>query len=370
MNNNPKNNFSENSDENLIDYLKELQKESWYDLTSTFREPLSSILPLKRNIESELIFDDIEIEAHYDRFSSWEGTISKKSIRDWLEQFETIFDKNIAHLLLKKFQFVSKSDIEIASRALQNKLLDLLIEEESLIEIFNSVSNPSKKSDDNFRKWLQNKVIRYARFPSPSNTSVESQDRLWGIYERSALTGTSSPDGKKLRPLKEYFEAESSNPENSVFVFMDYTNGSGNQLSKCVIEINKLLAKYPVYTNSIFVFMYIVQSEFFLLDNMEFAAPNSQTIFYNNMLYYKSSEIINLLANYQINEEEYGAFIEKYCLRSSGKTEAGYEQSGSLTCHHYSCPNNTLTFFHKPYENWTPLFRNSQTPSATNYKRK
>ncbi|NEP57249.1 MAG: hypothetical protein F6K31_09525 [Symploca sp. SIO2G7] len=340
------------------------------NIVQPYTRPISSILPPARELETALLYDNIEIEAHYDKFLSWEGKISKKSISNWLNQFETIVDKNIAHLLLKKFQFVSKSDIEIASRDLQNKLLDLLIEEDNLRESFNSVPNPSKKSDDNFRRWLRNKVIRYARFPSPPNTSVESQDRLWGMYERSALTGTSSPDGKKLRPLKEYFEAESSNPENSVFVFMDYTNGSGNQLSKCVKEINNLLAKYPVYQNSIFVFMYIVQSEFFLLDNIEFAAPNSQTIFYNKMLYYKSPEIINLLASYQITEEEYDAFIEKYCLRSSGKTEAGYEQSGSLTCHHYSCPNNTLPFFHKPYKNWIPLFRNSQTPSATNYRRK
>ncbi|WP_436836026.1 phosphoribosyltransferase-like protein [Laspinema palackyanum] len=60
---------------------------------------------------------------------------------------------------------------------------------------------------------------------------------------------------------------------------------------------------------------------------------------------------------------------EKYCLQASGSTDAGYRDSGALTCHHYSCPNNTLPFFHKPGDNWDSLFINSQTPTATRYKK-
>jgi len=81
-----------------------------------------------------------------------------------------------------------------------------------------------------------------------------------------------------------------------------------------------------------------------------------------------SPEIIELLASHKISADEYDAFIEKYCLRASGKPSVGYRESGALTCHHYSCPNNTLPFFHKSSQNWEPLFRNSQTPSATRYK--
>lgn len=341
------------------------------DIVQPYTKPISSILPPEeKKVEVSRLYDDTDIEAYYDRFSSWEGTISKKSIKDWLNQFETILDKNIAHLLLKKFQFFSKSDVETGTRNLQLKLMNILKDDEALRDKFYLEPKASVKNEAEMEKWLRNKVIRYARFPSPPNTSVESQDRLWGIYERSALTRTNSPDGKKLRPLKEYFEAESSDPENSVFVFMDYTNGSGNQLSKCIKEINKLLLQYPQYQNSSFIFMYIVQSESFSLKTIKIASPKSETIFYEQMLYYKSSEIMTLLSDYQITEAEYNAFIKKYCLLSSGKTDAGYYQSGSLTCHHYSCPNNTLPFFHKPSTNWTPLFRNSQTPSATPYKRK
>jgi hypothetical protein len=339
-------------------------------IVQPYQRPIASILPEERRLEISLLFDDTDIEDCYDRFSSWEGSLSKQKVRDWLNQFETNLDKNIAYLLISKFQFFSKNDIEAATQNLQSKLINFLLDKEHLREAFYSDPKAPIKNEAELQKWLRNKVIRYARLPSPPNTSVESQDRLWGTYERSALTGTSAPDGKKLRPLKEYFESTSGNPETSVFVFMDYTNGSGNQLGKCIKQINKLIQDYPIWQDSIFIFMYIVQSESFSLGTIESVPANSQTLFSDKMLYYKDPEIRELMAANQITEAEYDAFIEKYCLRSSGKPAVGYRQSGSLTCHHYSCPNNTLPFFHKPAKNWTPLFRNSQTPSATSYKRK
>lgn len=362
-------NFLNLNTRNIFNNINKLQKDL-ETIIKPYAKTIDSILPPERDIESTLLYDDIEIEALYDRFSGWEGTISKKSIRDWLEQFESILDKNIAYLLIEKLQFFSKSDIETATQRLQSKLLNILKDRKTLRQAFYSDPKVRVHNEAEMEKWFRNKVIRYARFPSPSHTCVESQDRLWGIYERSALTETSSSDDKKLRPLKEYFEAEVDNVNNSVFVFMDYTNGSGNQLRKCVKEINKLLKEYPTYQNSIFIFMYVVQSEFFSFSNIHCLAPNSQTIFYEQMLHYKNQDIMSLLSYYQITEAEYNDFIATYCFRSSGKVDAGYHQSGSLTCHHYSCPNNTLPFFHKRSENWTPLFRDSQTPNATRYRQK
>lgn len=338
------------------------------DLTNIYSRPISSILLKQREVEESLLFDDVDIDAHYDRLSGWEGSISRKKLRDWLNQFETTLDKNIAHLLLSKFQFFSKSAVEEATRSLQQKLLNLLIQKETLSQKFYSDPKSPVKNEAELQKWLRNKIIRYAELPPPPHTSVESQYGLWAIYERSALTATSSPDGKKIRPLKEYFEAGSGEPENAVFVFMDYTNGSGNQLAKCVKEINKLLAKYPAWQNSIFIFMYIVQSKIFSLDSIENAPQTSDTLFYEEMTYYKSKEIIELLGRQEISESEYDIFIEKYCLRASGKQFIGYRQSGALTCHYYSCPNNTLPFFHKSSKNWESLFKTSQTPSATRYR--
>ncbi|MHC5822665.1 MAG: phosphoribosyltransferase-like protein [Nostoc sp.] len=352
----------------IAEEIKQLQRKL-EEIVQPYQKPISSILPKERHVETSLLFDDIEIEACYDRFSSWEGSLSKKKIRDWLNQFETILEKNIAYLLLSKFQFLSKPEIESATRSLQQKLLDLLLKEESFWEAFRDDPKVALKDDTSeFKKWLRNKIIRYAALPSPPNTSVESQYGLWGIYERSALTATSVPDGKKIRPLSEYFQGGTGDYEISVFVFMDYTNGSGNQLAKCIREINKLLEEYPAYKQSLFIFMYVVQAASFNLASIEFAPENSETIYYEPMLGYKSKEIMDILTIHQISESEYDDFIEKYCLRASGKSDAGYRDSGTLTCHHYSCPNNTLPFFHKPNNNWEPLFRNSQTPSATRYK--
>ncbi|HAA29866.1 MAG TPA: hypothetical protein DCE56_21925 [Cyanobacteria bacterium UBA8553] len=341
------------------------------DIMTPYRRPISSILPEERQVENILLFDEeTDSEAYYDRFSSWEGSISKKKIRDWLNQFETTMDKNIAHLLLSKFQFLSKSNIEVATRNLQAKLLNLLFEHENLRQAFRSEPKAAVKDEAEMQKWLRNKVIHYARLPNPPDTAVESQDRLWGVYERFALTEASVPNGKKFKPLEEYFKASSSEPETSVFVFMDYTNGSGNQLSKCLREINKLLSKYPEWQKSLFVFMYVVQAELFRIEDIELRPQKSLTLFYEAMLHYKSTEIMKILSDNQITEAEYDDFIERYCLRATGKPSVGYRQSGALTCHHYSCPNNTLPFFHSPNKNWEPLFRKSQTPSATRYKQK
>jgi len=48
----------------------------------------------------------------------------------------------------------------------------------------------------------------------------------------------------------------------------------------------------------------------------------------------------------------------------------GYKNSAALTCHHYSCPNNTLPFFWKNSQNWNGLFWGSQTSRGANYQRK
>lgn len=335
------------------------------EITSPFKISIYSILPPKRQIDSEKIFDDID--ALYDRFSSWEGTISKKLIQNWLNQFETTLDKNIAYLLLNKFQFFSKNDTESATLTLYEKLINTLKEKDNLRILFDQDAKANVKTEAEMEKWLRHRVIRYTRFPSPPKTSVESQDRLWGLYERIVLTETSCPDGRKFDSLESHFKK--ANLETDVFVFMDYTNGSGNQLKKCIGEINKLLDQYPEYKQSFFVFLYIVQSELFSFDNIN-APINSKTIFYEKMFYYKDAKIMQLLENHEITETEYDTFIKKYCSRSSGKAETGYHQSGSLTCHYYSCPNNTLPFFHEDKNNWIPLFPNSQTPSATRYKTK
>jgi hypothetical protein len=355
--------------ERVKKYIHSLQS-SLEDISHFYSRPLSSIFPEERQVEDSLLFDDIEIEACAERFSSWDGSLPKNQIRNWLKQFETTLEQNIAYLLLSKLQFFSKSDIESATRSLQEKLLNLLLTKDSLWQGFRQDPKITLKDDEaEFKKWLRNKVIRYARLPSPPDTSVESQDSLWGTYERAALTATSVPDGKKFRPLIEYFQSETGNPETSVFVFMDYTNASGNQLAKCIREIKKLLQKYPAYRQSFFIFMYVVQAESFDLARLELTPENSETIYYEPMLDYKSKEIMDLLAHHKISESEYESFIEKYCLRATGKSEPGYRNSGALTCHYYSCPNNTLPFFHKPSKNWDALFRNSQTPGGVPYKK-
>ncbi|AFY83977.1 phosphoribosyltransferase-like protein [Oscillatoria acuminata] len=353
----------------IVDELKHLQRKIG-EILAPYERPLSAILPEERQVEDSLLFDEIEIEACYDRFSSWEGSLSKKAIRDWLNQFETTLEQNIAYLLLSKLQFFSKSAIELATCRLQNKLLDLLLTKESLWQGFRQDPKITLKDNEaEFKKWLRNKSIRYAAFPSPPDTSVESQYRLWGIYERAALTTTNVHNVKKIRPLIEYFQSGTGNPETSVFVFMDYTNGSGTQLTKCISKINKLLKQYPAYRGSFFIFMYVVQAESFDLASQELAPENSETIYYEPMLDYKNKEIMDLLTHHKISELEYESFIEKYCLRASGESSAGYKDSGALTCHHYSCPNNTLHFFHKPSNNWEPLVRNSQTSRVVSYKK-
>lgn len=267
---------------------------------------------------------------------------------------------------ISKLQFFSLTNIESAPRSLQQNLLDLLLKKDNLWQAFRDDPKVALKDNEaEFKKWLRNKIIRYAELPYDA---AESQYRLWGIYERSALTATSVPDGKKIRPLREYFQAGTGSHETSVFVFMDYTNASGEQLSKSLREINQLLSKYPEWQKSLFVFMYVVESKAFRIEDIELRPQNSQTLAYNAMLNYKSTEIMRILADNQIAETEYDDFIEKYCLRASGKSAVGYRNSGALTCHHYSCPNNTLPFFNKQSENWEALFRNSQTPSATPYK--
>lgn len=204
----------------IANEIKQLQRKLG-EIVKPYQRPISSILPEERQVETSLLFDDIEIEGCRERFSTWTGSISTKKIRVWINQFETTLEQNIAYLLLSKFQFFSKTDIESASQNLQKKLLDLLLTKESLWKAFRDDPKVALKDNEaEFKKWLRNKIIRYAALPSPPNTSVESQYQLWGIYERSALTATSVPDGKKIRPLSEYFQAGTGNHETSVFVLI------------------------------------------------------------------------------------------------------------------------------------------------------
>jgi len=360
-------------EDNWLNYLESLQ-ENWYDLTATYRTPISSILPQEREVEEKEIYDICHIEAIAERLREAPGTISTNTLRKWLNQFDSFLDKNIAYLLLSEFQFFSEDNIKSAVKHLRDKLLNFLIEQEYLSKVFHSLENPPTKTEIQFKRWLRNKVIRYAWFPQPQTTGVESQHPLWGYYESHALTGseTGCPSASKPRLLKDYFEntwyndPENVDPENTVFVFMDYINGTGKQLSKCVPLIDKLLEQYPKWKQSYFIFMYIAQSKAFRKENIKLSTENWQTIYAEPMLDYKHSKILEELSSYKISETEYEEFVNKYCRRA-GSTSLGYLDSASLTCHHRSCPNNTLTFFWKSSRDWTAIFDHSQTPNATRY---
>lgn len=161
-------------------------------------------------------------------------------------------------------------------------------------------------------------------------------------------------------------------PENTVFAFMDYTNGTGRQLyDKCVPKINTLLDLYPKWKKSIFIFMYVVQADIFDREtaNQKFNVDvgNWDTIYDEKMLSYKDKNIIDILSEQEILSQEYDDFVNKYCHRS-GSQFVGYRNYAFLTCHHYSCPNNTLTFFWKSSERWNNLFQGSQTRGGVPYR--
>lgn len=350
----------------LAGYFKSLQT-SLSDLTLPYRIPLSEILPEERQVDEVEIFDDTDLEAIYDRLSDWEGKISKRKVRDWINQFETCVDRNIAYLLLQNFQFFSKASVQQSVNLLRRRLLNYLVQQSVLREALNT-SNVAQNQLD-FETWLEGKFIHYSMLPSPGNTSIESQHPLWSVYEKFALSHC--PNVRKFKPLEEMFRGSSCEPQNSVFVFMDYTNGSGNQLAKCSKEICGLLSleKYSQWQNAIFVFLYIVESPSFNITDIT-APPNAVTLYYEEMRHYKNPQVLNAILEHGISETEYEAFVRKYCMISTGEESVGYRGGGFLTCHHYSCPNNTLPFFHKNSNDWMPLFETSQKPTAKRYKKR
>jgi hypothetical protein len=361
-------------EDNWLNYLESLQ-ENWYDLTETYRTPISSILPQEREVEEKEIYDIYHIEAIAERLRQAPGTISTNTLREWLNQFDTSLEKNIAYLLLREIQFFSEDSIKSAVKNLLDKLQNFLIEQEQLSQAFHSLENPPTKSEVHFKRWLRNKVIRYAWLPQPQTTGVESQHGLWDYYEIHALTGseTACPDVSKPRLLKDYFENpwyndfQNVEPENTVFVFMDYINGTGRQLSKCLPLIDKLLEQYPKWKKSYFIFMYIAQSKNINKENIRLSTEKCQFIYADPILYYKDSKILKLLSDEKISEIEYENFVKKYCQRAGSKS-LGYLNSAFLTCFYRSCPNNTLTFFWKSSSSWKAILDDSQTPSATRYR--
>lgn len=352
----------------------QLLRRKLVEIITPYRKPVSSILPERRDVEEKEIYDVYHIDTIAEKLRDAPGNISTNTIHEWLNQFDTLIEKNIAYLLLTEIQFFSEDSIKLAVRNLRDKLLDFLIEQEHLSEVFHSLENPATKTEIQFKRWLRNKVIRYAWLPQPQTTGVESQHGLWDYYEIHALTGseTGCPPASKPRLLKDYFEnpwyndPENLKPENTVFVFMDYINGTGGQLSKCVRLINELLEQSPQWKKSFFIFMYIAQSKVFKKENVSLSAENWQTIYHEPVLSYKDSKIMQILSSHKISEIEYENFVNKYCQRA-GSTSLGYLGSGSLTCFYRSCPNNTLTFFWKSSADWTAIFDHSQTPNATRY---
>lgn len=373
VNRNDSNHYQELIGADISNFIKLLRR-PLSDLKNTYSRPVSSILPEEREVDDKEIYDIHHLEAISERLREAPGTISTNTIREWLKQFDTSVERNIAYLLLKEIQFFSEDGIKSAVKKLRDKLLDFLIEQEHLSETFHSLENPPTKSEVNFKRWLRNKVIRYAWLPQPQTTGVESQHGLWDYYEIHALTGseTACPAASKPRLLKDYFEnswyndPENVEPENTVFVFMDYINGTGGQLSKCVPLIDKLLEQYPKWKKSYFIFMYIAQSKAFKKENIRLATENWQSIYAEPIFYYKDSIILKVLSDEKISESEYENFVKKYCQRA-GSPSLGYLDSAFLTCFYRSCPNNTLTFFWKSSSSWKAIFEDSQTPGATRY---
>lgn len=351
----------------ISEYLSHSQ-DDWFDLTETLREPISSILPPVRVIDEKELYDRFTIDEICNKFRGVPGGISVSKVENWLSQFGSYLEKNLAYFLLLNIQFLSEDRIRSAVSILRDQLLELLIKDEGLKSQFHSDPREFNKSELNFKRWLRNNVIRYALFPHSHKSNPESQNLLWTYYETNALMGheTGCPTVNKPKILKEYFEDSYYKPEKSVCVFMDYTNGSGRQLQDSLTELDKLLEHYREWENTLFVYMYVVQSTNFRRENIRSNA-NWRTIFYEPMLHYKDERIMQILRKYSVSELEYDNFVCKYCLLA-GSTSAGYRDSGSLTCHHYSCPNNTLDFFHLNRGGWRNLFDSSQTSGATRYK--
>ncbi|MEP0921212.1 hypothetical protein [Leptolyngbya sp. ST-U4] len=358
----------ESSNNNSKSSRSQRSRKTLSSITARCRKPLSAILPRRKDIVLKEIYTSSDIDSLCIKLKDLAGNFSSTSVKEWVAQFEPFIDRNIAFLLLDLVQGFSELEIRtFATRKLQDLLYDYLMNQEHIYAAF--ISSGEAPNEVNFRRWLRNKVITYAQLPQPQDSSVESQFLLWSLYETSVLQGrdASCNSVRKLRELDEFFSSSKQDPKTSALVFMDYTNATGNQLSKCLKVIDRKLDKYPKWREATYVFMYIVE-----MDNIDvlksFQVKSSTTLFFSRMLHYQESQILAKLAEYGVSEEEYNEFVLKYCRRS-GEEATGYKNSGALTCHHYSCPNNTLPFFWKNNDNWKGIFYGSQTSRAANYRK-
>lgn len=360
--------IEEQKQQTIADYIDE-KCEKIGDLIRKYHPPISTFIPTARKVETEEIYTDDDIRSLSDKFSDFIFPISTQDIKKWLSQFETFKDKNIAYILLKKMQFLSRNKVIEGCRTLRYHLMNFLKNHPALKEAFYT-HNPSLRHNDSaFESWLENHCIHYSNLPSgKGNTSQTRMQKtyevLWDIYKSKAVQHCHQT--RRFEPIEFHFSNSKKDADKTVFVFMDFTNASGDTLvDKNAKAIRKTLKEFSKWENSWFVFLYIVESRKFQKEKLQALLPNSTTLFAEEMLSYDEPSVIAFLENHEISQEEYEAFIDKYCSLFG---EKGYKDQGFLTVHYYSCPNNTLPFFYKEIPGkWIRLFQPSQIPRAGRY---
>lgn len=355
----------------IADYInKNEEKIEW--LIQQYYPPISSFFPPERRIETELIYANADLSSLADKFSDYIFPISTRDIEDWISQFETTLHKNIAFLLLKKIQFLSRSKVIEGCVNLRSQLLNLLRSWHPIQSAFkaNTSTIPEETALDS---WIENHVIHYAHLPlGKGNTSQtrmqQTYELLWDVYKKTSIQHCHTV--RRFEPLDFHFTQSKKNIDATAFVFMDFTNASGDTLTRNVEAINKLIngldeSRRKAWREALYVFMYIVESKNFDKTKLKEVLPNSFTISAEEMLAYNDTSVINFLSENEILEDEYQAFVKKYCMLFGNR---GYNNEGFLTCHYYSCPNNTLPFLYKEKPGrWKRLFQNSQIPRAGTY---
>ena len=255
------------------------------------------------------------ISKIYDTFKDHHSEISKKKIRNYLNQFKEM-DRDLGLRVLENVNYFS--NIRVTK---QIKLLATLLNEQVGLK------------DEN------------VLFCSMSATSGTSSDTMLGAVRRAAKL-SSSLYGSKFIFLRDLEKMQPN--ENKKIIFVDDFIGSGTTVARLWELIqNWNCASFKFYIGIIVGYESVIEQ---IEEDYPFTIISAEEKL-------KDSSKIFHATNSNFNNKEKN-IIKRYCKNVETRKEFryGYKNTQSLLVFYENTPNNTIPILHHKTPEWQPLF--------------
>lgn len=331
--------FSSNKYYFIVNFFKEwLISGGMEKIITTFEE--EQRVSINQHIEEKTRVKREEISALLPNLRTYKGSnISADHIRDWLNQFDDVFDQRLMFKLLSSFKLYTESEIRGKLQTLGTFVTKEFVKRGAI----RVLDNQKKKRDDILVSFLDKSPAKGATY----FTKLFSDEN--NVYADNACF----PDAIAKKVIEK--------PSIKCLVIIDDFIGSGGTVISGVVDFFDDDLCRILQERNIFVVFGVVTGFSDSIENIEkkidylgfdFKVAVVDILTESDKCFSNNSSIFSTPAERKRAKEiciQKGELLEP-------KFPLGYSQCEALLAFPMNCPNNSLPIFWKKTSHWNPLF--------------